>query len=210
MQPVMNLNMPNKLRGRRSKDNIDQLRQLLMQDASVVAPLLLGFIVVHRTNDGLCAGRIVETEAYQADDPASHTHKGVSPRNRVMFGEPGHAYVYFTYGMHYCLNVVAGKIEDGQGVLIRALEPVEGIELMKERRGIEEVIRLTNGPGKLTQALGIGLKQNGKDLLRDKHLMLLAGVPPKEVVQTKRIGITRAVDRPWRFYIKNSPFISKP
>ncbi len=206
----MNLNMPNKLRGRRSKDNIDQLRQLLMQDASVVAPLLLGFIVVHRTNDGLCAGRIVETEAYQADDPASHTHKGVSPRNRVMFGEPGHAYVYFTYGMHYCLNVVAGKIEDGQGVLIRALEPVEGIELMKERRGIEEVIRLTNGPGKLTQALGIGLKQNGKDLLRDKHLMLLAGVPPKEVVQTKRIGITRAVDRPWRFYIKNSPFISKP
>ncbi len=185
------------------------LRQLLAGNASVVAPHLLGCRVLHRSSQGICGGVIVEVEAYQSDDPASHTHKGLSPRNRVMFGPAGHAYVYFTYGMHYCLNVVTGTAGDGQGVLIRALEPVEGIKLMQQRRKISDLRQLTNGPAKLTQALGINTQQNGASILTDNDLVLLSGSPPTAIVQTTRIGISKAIDHPWRFYIKGNPYVSK-
>jgi DNA-3-methyladenine glycosylase len=172
-----------------------------------VARELLGCYLVH----GKCVGKIVETEAYLWDDPASHSYRGKTKRNMAMFGAAGKAYVYFIYGNHFCFNVVTNKEEIGEAVLIRALEPVKGIELMKKRRGVEDVRQLCNGPGKLTQAMGITMKENGKSLV-DGKLRIVEGerVMGSEIVMTKRIGITKGAEMPHRFYIRGNKFVSKP
>jgi DNA-3-methyladenine glycosylase len=182
----------------------------LLDDALKAAKNLLGYKLVHQTSEGLTAGIIVETEAYMSSDPASHTYRGQTARNAVMFGPPGHAYVYFTYGMHYCFNVVTGPVGSGQAVLIRALEPTEGIGLMKQRRGTDAEHNLTNGPAKLVQALGISKTDYGANLLDKGRLRLEPGPHPKAITQTTRIGIKQAVEQPWRFYVTDNPYVSKP
>jgi DNA-3-methyladenine glycosylase len=172
-------------------------RTLLAGDAPDVAPLLLNKLLVH----GDCAGRIVEVEAYREDDPASHTYRGPTARNAVMFGGPGHLYVYFTYGMHYCSNVVTGPPGTGAAVLLRAVHPLAGIEVMRERRGGRP--HLADGPAKLCQAFGIGPEHNGADLCRDAGIGLYDdGMPPPgDPIVGPRIGISRAVEVPWRFRV---------
>ena len=168
---------------------------MLAGDAPDVAPALLNKLLVH----GDCIGRIVEVEAYREDDPASHTFRGRTARNAVMFGPAGHMYVYFTYGMHFCANVVTGPDGVGSAVLLRAVEPLAGIELMSARRGGSP--RLADGPAKLCQAFGIGRDHNGADLLSGDRVGLYDdGVPPPANPRIgPRIGITRAVDVPWRW-----------
>jgi DNA-3-methyladenine glycosylase len=161
------------------------------RDATVVAPELLNKVFVV---DG-CSGRITEVEAYTSDDPASHCYRGRTPRNAVMFGPPGHIYVYFTYGMHHCVNIVTGGDGDGQAVLLRAIEPIEGLDTMRSRRGPVPARALTDGPGKLTQALGLDLADNGRtaDVYDD-------GVAPPHAPRIgPRVGIKQAVDWPRRF-----------
>lgn len=156
-------------------------------------------------------GVIVETESYERDDPACHAYVGLTDRTEVLFGPPGRAYVYLSYGIHSLLNFVAEAEGDAAAVLIRALEPTVGIEVMRARRGERPDQDLCSGPGKLTEALGIGLAENGTDLTADPFLLL----PPDpgwegEVVTGPRIGISKAVERPWRFCAAGSPFMSKP
>jgi DNA-3-methyladenine glycosylase len=158
------------------------------------------------------AGIIVETEAYgYSDDLASHAFVGPTGRNKVMFGDVGRAYVYFTYGNHFCLNVSArrSKIEAG-AVLIRGIEPIEGVELMRQFRSVDDIFSLTSGPGKLTQALNITSSLNGVDMTNsESEIYIEFGKKPKHIVTTPRIGITRAVDKEWRFVDPSSPFISR-
>jgi DNA-3-methyladenine glycosylase len=158
------------------------------------------------------AGIIVETEAYgYSDDLASHAYVGPTGRNKVMFGNVGRAYVYFTYGNHFCLNVSArrSKVEAG-AVLIRGIEPVEGIELMRQFRPVDDIFSLTSGPGKLTQALNITSLLNGTDMTNsESEIYIEFGKRPKRIITTPRIGITRAVDKEWRFVDTSSPFISR-
>jgi DNA-3-methyladenine glycosylase len=173
-----------------------------------VARDLVGCMVRH----GGTAGRIVETESYHMDEAACHAYAGVTNRTGKLFGPPGHAYVYFSYGVHSLLNAVAETEGVGAAVLIRALEPVEGIELMRARRGLERVEHLCSGPGKLTQALGIGLDLNGSSLV-DGPIGVLARDPaarPPRIVLGERIGITKAVDLPWRFCDADSRHVSRP
>lgn len=173
-------------------------------DAAVVARALIGCTLLV---DGV-GGLIVETEAYDRADPASHSHAGPTPRNASMFGPPGHAYVYLSYGMHWCLNLVCREAGHGAGVLIRALEPTHGLARMQERRGVDDVRLLCSGPGRVGQALGMTRALDG----------LALDAPPFEVrVATQavsvaigpRIGISRAVDVPWRFGLAGSPFLSR-
>lgn len=155
-------------------------------------------------------GTIVETESYDRDDPACHAYVGLTERTRVLFGPPGRSYVYLSYGIHSLLNFVAEPEGDAAAVLIRALEPTAGLEQMRARRGGRPDTDLCSGPGKLTEALGVGLEHNGADLARDPFLLLPpAGEPPKVVVGP-RIGITKAVERPWRFSAAGSRFVSRP
>ena len=155
-----------------------------------------------------CGGVIVETEAYARDDPASHSFCGETRRNRTMFGPPGFAYVYRSYGAHWCVNFVCGLGRTGSAVLIRALEPIEGLDLMREQRGIEDIRRLCRGPGNLTKALGIDGTFDGLPL--DKPPFRLApGKASLDVVAGPRIGITRAETVPWRFGLAGSPFLSR-
>jgi DNA-3-methyladenine glycosylase len=172
-------------------------RSVLGGDAPVVAPLLLNKLLVH----GECVGRIVEVEAYRDDDPASHSYRGRTERNATMFGPPGHLYVYFTYGMHYCANVVTGPEGQGAAVLLRAVDPIAGIESMRERRGGRP--QLADGPAKLCQAFSIGRDHDGDDLCAGSGVGLFDdGVPPPDEPQVgARVGITRAVDVPWRFRV---------
>jgi DNA-3-methyladenine glycosylase len=172
-------------------------RRLLAGDAPVVAPLLLNKLLVH----GECIGRIVEVEAYREDDPASHSHRGRTPRTEVMFGPPGHLYVYFTYGMHFCANVVTGADGEGAAVLLRAVEPLDGIEIMRERRGGRP--QLADGPAKLCQAFAIGPEHNGADVCCGPTVGLHDdGVPPPDdPLVGPRIGISKAVDVPWRWRV---------
>lgn len=146
------------------------------------------------------AARIVETEAYTTDDPASHSFGGPRGRNRSMFGPPGLAYIYRSYGIHWCLNVVC---RTGEAVLFRALEPLDGLEAMAARRGTDDPRGLCSGPGKIGQALGLDGRHDGTDILR------LYPAPPVAVVTGPRIGITRATDRAWRFGLAGSPFLSR-
>jgi DNA-3-methyladenine glycosylase len=183
-----------------------------------IAQNLLGTYLVHVSAEGRAIGRIVETEAYlYHDDPACHAHRGVTKRNTVMFGPAGRSYIYFIYGMYYCFNVVTGKEGEGEAVLIRALEPVCGIELMQTRRKTTDIRSLCNGPGKLVLALGINGRQNGTCLRtgpirihsRDSFLRVYKGDRKIEVVTTTRIGISQASHLPLRFYIKDNSYVSR-
>jgi DNA-3-methyladenine glycosylase len=170
-----------------------------------VARRLIGAIV---TFDGV-GGRIVETEAYDREDPASHSYSGPTPRNASMFGPPAHAYVYRSYGIHWCLNFVCREAGHGAGVLIRAIEPLVGLDLMRERRGLEPVRLLCSGPGRVAQALGITHKHNGMSLL-EPPFEIEAPEQAFEIVTGPRIGISKAMDVPWRFGLAGSKFFSKP
>jgi DNA-3-methyladenine glycosylase len=177
--------------------------------AEVVAPRLLGCELVREVNGRRLAGRIVETEAYHQSDAASHSYRGQTPRTAIMFGPAGYLYVYFTYGMHYCCNIVTGPAGEGSAVLIRALEPLDGEDLMRANR--HDRPDLTDGPAKLCQALLIDKQFNGHDL-RQRPLQLIVRPPaaPDDIIQTTRIGISRAQDVPWRFYLRHNPFVSRP
>ncbi len=177
-------------------------------DSVELAPRLLGS-VLHGPNG---SGRIVEVEAYRQDDSASHSFAGPTARNEVMFGPCGRLYVYLIYGMHHCANVVTGPVGDGQAVLIRALEPVVVTPAMRTARPkARRDIDLTNGPGKLCQALGIDRKHNGADLFDAGavHLERQAPAPASSIVADVRIGISKAIDRPWRWYLDANPYVSK-
>ncbi|QWT18364.1 DNA-3-methyladenine glycosylase [Bacillus sp. NP157] len=187
-------------------------RDFYHRDARVVGPELLNKILA--CADGR-AGRIVEVEAYVgAIDPAAHTFRGKTRRNEVMFGPPGHMYVYFTYGMHWCCNTVCGDVDEGNGVLIRALEPIAGIEQMRAARPkIRRDRDLCSGPARLTQALGITGEQNGIDLVRarDGYTVVDDGMPPPENVPgSARIGIREGTDLLWRWYVAGNTNVSKP
>lgn len=182
---------------------------LLNQRAELVAPELIGWQLVRHIKGQRIIGRIVETEAYDQIDAASHSFKGQTPRNSVMFGPSGMAYVYFTYGMHYCMNVVCGPNGYGSAVLIRALEPAHGLQLMRHHRPhITSTINLCNGPAKLCQALLITKQLNGHDL-KSLPLQLLPQKVTPDIIQTTRIGISRDTARRWRFYEKDNPFVSQ-
>jgi DNA-3-methyladenine glycosylase len=159
--------------------------------------------------DGV-GGTIVEAESYERDDPACHAYVGLTDRTEVLFGPPGRAYVYLSYGIHSLLNAVAEPEGEAAAVLIRALEPTAGLEAMRERRGERGDVELCSGPGKLTEALGVGLGQNSADLCRDPFLLLPPEGPPPAVVTGPRIGITKATERPWRFCAAGNPYVSRP
>ncbi len=170
-----------------------------------VARRLIGVVL----RVGGVGGRIVEVEAYDREDPASHSHRGMTPRNAVMFGPPGRAYVYRSYGLHWCLNFVCREVGHGAGVLIRALEPVDGVEVMRRRRGAIADRLLCAGPGRLTQALAIDGDFDGRAL--DAPPFELRPVEgPVAVVSGPRIGISKAVDVPWRFGLRGSASLSRP
>ena len=175
-----------------------------------VAPRLLGCTVIRDIEGQELVGRIVEVEAYDQTDAASHSYKGKTPRTDVMFGPPGYWYVYFTYGMHYCANVVVGPPGHGAAVLIRALEPIKGQVTMSRLRGNPPTDQLTNGPAKFCQAFAIDKTQNGHDIAKSP-LRIEPGklVPENEIVTTTRVGISRARDMPWRFYLRDSPWVSR-
>ncbi len=179
------------------------------QPVLTLARELLGQVLVHETAEGRTAGRIVEVEAYGgSDDPASHAGRGPTPRSKIMWEAGGIAYVYFSYGTHCCFNVVAGPQGSPGACLIRAIEPLEGIPLMQRRRDRDAIEALGSGPGKLCQAMGISLAHNGWDL-RTSALTIRSGPRAQKVVQAPRVGISRAMDLPWRFCIAGSPFLSR-
>ncbi|HEY4161258.1 MAG TPA: DNA-3-methyladenine glycosylase [Candidatus Saccharimonadales bacterium] len=179
--------------------------------ADEVAQRLLSALLVREVDGRRMVARIVETEAYNQTDAASHSYRGRTPRTEVMFGPAGFLYVYFTYGMHYCMNVVCGPDGFGEAVLIRAVEPVEGEEYMSLNRGGRTGVEVGNGPAKACQAFGVDRTLNGHDL-REPPLQLVLQPPlaPDRIVQATRIGITRAVDEPWRFYVRGNPYVSRP
>ena len=178
-------------------------------DAVSAAKFLLGAELVREINGDTVRVRIVETEAYHQVDAASHSYSGRTPRTDVMFGPAAHLYVYFTYGMHYCCNVVIGEEGYGAAVLIRAVEPIEGEAIMLKNRA-KSGVDVCNGPAKLCQALLIDKKLNGHDL-EHKPLVLYAGTlrNNEKITQTTRIGISKAQNEPWRFYISGNPYVSR-
>ena len=177
--------------------------KLFASPADVAARELIGWTLTV----GGVGGRIVETEAYHPADPASHSFSGPTPRNAVMFGPPGRVYVYRSYGIHWCLNLVCGD-SPGSAVLLRALEPTEGLDMMMARRGVDDPRRLCSGPGKLCQALAVTQAHNG--LRIDAPPFALEPGVSVQVVAGSRIGISKAVDTPWRFGEAGSPFLSRP
>ena len=184
--------------------------------AKVVAPLLLGHWLIRNTPSGPCGGAIVETEAYLSDDPACHGAPGPTLRNRVMFGAPGHGYVYLIYGYHFCVNAVCRPTGVAEAVLIRAIEPIFGEELMRHTRPVAKPRELTSGPAKLCEAMRIDRSLDGIELW-DPTSALFVGLNPDAekfrqsrgpLVTTTRIGITRAAALPLRYYLEGSPFVS--
>lgn len=178
------------------------------QDSLSLAKSLLGCELVHITPEDTTSGIIVETESYSQDDAASHSYRGETERTRVMFGSGGHAYVYFTYGMHYCFNVTADKAGVGSAVLIRALDPKTGIEIMKKRRGRENVVDLASGPAKLVQAMGITKADYGKPLFSG-NLFIRSHLKNPVIESGPRVGIKQATDKPWRFWVSGSTYVSR-
>ncbi len=186
------------------------LNDILNGAASEIAPQLLGCLLVRSIGGVQLVGRIVETEAYDQTDAASHSYRGRTPRTDIMFGPAGHLYVYFTYGMHYCCNIVTGPEGHGAAVLIRALEPLEGLDVMEANRHGRGGQELTNGPAKLCQAFGINKAWNGHNLSEPPlQLVLQDPLPEDQIIQTTRIGITQAKDVLWRFYISGNPYVSR-
>jgi len=185
--------------------------------AEAVARGLLGHWLIRKTAGGLCGGAIVETEAYLKDDPAAHAFNGETARNRVMWGPPGRAYVYFVYGNHWCVNAVCRPAGIAEAVLIRAIEPAMGVEMMRARRAVDRAQDVSNGPGKLCAAMDIDRNMNGVDLTDAKSPLFIARNPRLKsflsergpVVTTPRIGITRAAALPLRFYLESSLFVSR-
>ena len=194
-------------------------REFFRRDAIVLARALLGTVLIHEAPDGVAAGRIVEVEAYRGpEDRAAHSYGGRrTPRTETMFGEAGHAYVYFVYGMHYCFNVVAAEVGRPEAVLVRALEPLSGIELMRARRGLAAKAAeasLARGPANLCRAMGIDRRLNGADLLSGS-LRIESGraLPPRSIGRTTRVGVAYAgehANRLWRFYERGNPAVSAP
>ncbi len=177
-----------------------------------VARDLLGRTLVRTLPDGArLSGCIVEAEAYREDDPASHSFRGRTARTDVMFGQPGRLYVYFTYGMHFCMNVVTGEDGEGSAVLLRAVEPLEGLDRMAEHRGLDAPRLLCAGPGRLCQAFAVGREQNGADLVAGPDLRIERGTPAvdQDVLAGPRVGLTVALEQPWRFVVATSPFLSR-
>jgi len=187
------------------------LKQVLSGSSLEAAPRLLGCYLSRQTPAGLIRVRIVETEAYHQDDPASHSFRGRTARTAPMFLAGGRLYVYLSYGLHHAINIVTGPAGRGEAVLIRAAEPIDGVEIMQNNRGIRDTYKLTNGPGKLAQALGVGdTSLSGKILNKSSILLEPGGLKnEEETAAAPRIGITKAAGRPWRFYIKGNPFVSR-
>jgi DNA-3-methyladenine glycosylase len=183
-------------------------------DTAELARTLLGKLLVRELPEGVASGRIVETEAYVIGDAAGHAYRGMTPRNRSLFLERGHAYVYLAYGVSFMLNVSSEAPGIGAGVLIRALEPVEGVSIMRQNRGVERLRDLTRGPGRLAQALRIDRSLDGLDLCEEGPLWLarddreLGGAGQREIGESVRIGITREAERVLRFYLRGSLFVS--
>ena len=193
----------------------ERLRRLrraeLPEDTVELARYLIGKVVVHDVAPGRLSGRIVETEAYPIGDPAGHAFRGKTPRNGSLFLVRGHAYVYFVYGSSFMLNVSSEERGVGGGVLLRALEPLEGIELMRRSRAATRSIDLARGPGRLTEAMGIDLRQDGLDLCGAGPLWLAATAQNTgSIGKSMRIGLTRNVERRWRFYERGNPYVSGP
>jgi DNA-3-methyladenine glycosylase len=179
-------------------------RAFFTRASTAVALDLLGQVLARRLVDGTALrARIVETEAYDRDDPASHSFRGMTARNAVMFGPPGHLYVYFTYGMHHCMNVVTDRVGHGSAVLLRAAEPLAGIEAMGRARGTDRVRDLCRGPARLAQAFGVDRSFDGVDLVRGNDVWIERGprADPVDVRTGPRVGIRVGVDRPWRFWL---------
>ncbi len=183
----------------------DELRALLARSAQEAARGLVGWTFLV---DGV-GGRIVEAEAYAPDDPASHSFRGPTRRNAAMFGPPGRLYVYRSYGVHWCANVVCDAEGVGAAVLVRALEPTAGLPCMRLRRGVDDVALLCSGPGRLTQALGLTGADDGAVLERPRFV-LEPPAGPVEVVASERVGIARGRDLPWRYSLSGSAFVSRP
>jgi DNA-3-methyladenine glycosylase len=197
-------------------------RSFFLQSTLHAAQELLGKYFIRRIGKNLLIGKIVEVEAYCSNDPASHSFHGKTDRNSVMFGEGGHLYVYFTYGMHFCANIATGKEGIGEAVLIRALEPITGIDIMtRNRSGSTKslnlkslnhniLINLTNGPAKLCQAFNISKKENGLDLT-NSNIIVADGEPvsSRSIMRSSRIGINTGLEKKWRFFIKGNPWVSK-
>lgn len=183
-------------------------RQFYAAPTLRVARSLLGQVLVRRSPQGDRAGIIVETEAYTQNDPACHASRGKTRRNAAMFGPAGTAYVYFIYGMHYCFNVVTAREGIGEAVLIRALEPITGIPLMEEARGLTDGKLLCSGPARLCQALDITAALDGVSLIGET-LFILAGSQPQSIVTASRIGISAGQDLQYRFYLSGNKFVSK-
>jgi len=192
-------------------------RSFFEPSASLVAPLLLGRLLIHNAPEGRIGGIIVETEAYLADDPASHAFRGQTARNRSMFGPPGHAYLYFIYGNHWCFNAVCGARGVGEAVLVRAIEPVFGLGLMRLRRRVAADQQLTNGPGKLCAALGLDRGFDGMDLCDANSPVFMAENPDRRkllagqgtVTTSPRIGISKAAHLPLRFHLRGNIHVSR-
>jgi DNA-3-methyladenine glycosylase len=190
-------------------------RAWLARDPREVAPELLGKVLAHDTAEGRRSGRIVEVEAYCGPiDAGAHTYRGRTERNATMFGRAGLLYVYFTYGMHWCANVVCGDEDDGVAVLVRALAPIDGVEAMRAARGpaARRDRDLCSGPAKLCQALGLHGSHDGADLLSGGPVQLLddGTPPPADPVQAARIGLSAGAEHPWRWYVPGDPNVSRP
>ncbi|MDG6989281.1 MAG: DNA-3-methyladenine glycosylase [Nitrososphaerota archaeon] len=185
-------------------------RKFFQRYTPTVAKELIGSLLVRRIDGETLSGVIVETEAYRGrEDPASHAYRGKTPRNEVMFGPPGHAYVYFTMGMHYCLNVTTEPVGNAAAVLLRAIEPAKGMGLMSKNRGIADVQRLASGPGNLTKAMAIDRSLNGEDLVTSDRLFLESGRPEASILATSRVGVSAGRSNPWRFFLEGSRFVSR-
>ena len=184
-------------------------RSFYARPATEVAPELLGHVLVRVLADGTrLAARLVEVEAYEPDDPGSHAFRGMTPRNAVMFGPPGHLYVYFTYGMHFCMNAVTRRSGQGSAVLLRAGEPLEGLDTMRRQRGRDRATELCAGPGRFTQALGIARPENDADLVRGHDVWVAEGARTEPVAVGIRVGV-HDTSRSWRFWLEGNPFVSR-